>query len=152
MAKSSQSTRLKKSDYELLAEFRYRLRRFLGFSENAAIGCGVTPQQYQAMLSIQGYPGRDWVTVGELAERMQIEHHSAGGLVRRMEAAGLVQKSVSDEDHRVVRVSVTAKGLSILAKLIRAHQDELRVVGPDLIALLNEASGKSQAGTVRAPD
>ncbi len=137
---NKQSTKLKKADYELLSEFRYRLRKFLGFSENAAIARGITPQQYQALLSIQGFPGRDWVTVGELAEKMQIEHHSAGGLIRRMELADLVQKESSEEDRRVMQIRVTAKGLDVLTKLIRAHHDELRIVGPKLIGLLNEAS------------
>ncbi|MDQ8180704.1 MarR family transcriptional regulator [Pelagicoccus sp. SDUM812005] len=142
MAKSRRPTKLKKEDYELLSEFRYRLRKFLGFSENAAIEHGVTPQQYQAMLSIHGFPGRDWVTVGELAEKMQIEHHSAGGLVRRMESAGLALKEAFAEDRRVMQIRLTEKGLSILDKLIRVHHDELRLAGPHLIELLNEASRK----------
>lgn len=145
MAKGTRSSaNLKKSDYELLAEFRYRLRKFLGFSESAAIEHGVTPQQYQAMLSIHGFPGRDWVTVGELSEKMQIEHHSAGGLVKRMESVDLVQKTVSDEDRRSVRIKLTKKGLNILSQLIKAHQDELSIVGPDIISLLNEARKKGR--------
>jgi len=127
-----------------LADFRYRLRKFLGFSENAAIEHGVTPQQYQAMLSIHGCPGRDWVTVGELAEQMQIEHHSAGGLAKRMETADLVHRSVSESDRRSVRLKLTKKGLGILNQLIRAHQDELSIVGPDIISLLHEAAIKGR--------
>ena len=76
---------LSKADYEALAEFRYALRKFLGFSEAAASEHGVTPQQYQALLAIEGFPGRNWVTVGELAEQMRIAHHSAVGLVDRMQ-------------------------------------------------------------------
>lgn len=145
MAKGTRSSsNLRKSDYELLADFRYRLRKFLGFSENAAIEHGVTPQQYQAMLSIHGYPDRDWVTVGELAEQMQIEHHSAGGLAKRMESVNLVQRAVSEEDRRSVHLKLTPKGLSILNELIKAHQDELSIVGPDLISLLNKASKKGR--------
>ncbi|MDQ8184620.1 MarR family transcriptional regulator [Pelagicoccus sp. SDUM812002] len=144
MPKRKQAAKLKKEDYELLSEFRYRLRKFLGFSEAAAIEHGVTPQQYQAMLSIHGFPARDWVTVGELAEKMQIEHHSAGGLIRRMEASELVRKKASEEDRRVAQIRLTPKGLKILSKLIRVHQDELGLVGPDLIGLLNEAARKGQ--------
>lgn len=144
MPKRKQADKLKKEDYELLSEFRYRLRKFLGFSEAAAIEHGVTPQQYQAMLSIHGFPGRDWVTVGELAEKMQIEHHSAGGLIRRMETSGLVRKKASEEDRRVAQIRLTPQGLKILSKLILVHQDELGLVGPDIIDLLNEAARKGQ--------
>ncbi|MDQ8182255.1 MarR family transcriptional regulator [Pelagicoccus sp. SDUM812005] len=144
MPKRNQAAQLKKEDYELLSEFRYRLRCFLGFSENAAIEHGVTPQQYQAMLSIHGFPGRDWVTVGELAEKMQIEHHSAGGLVRRMETAELAKKEASPDDGRVMQIRLTDKGLSILSKLIRVHQNELGLIGPNLIDLLHEAARKGQ--------
>ncbi|MBD5779202.1 MarR family transcriptional regulator [Pelagicoccus sp. NFK12] len=143
MPKRKQAAQLIKEDYELLSEFRYRLRRFLGFSENAAIEHGVTPQQYQSMLSIHGFPGRDWVTVGELAERMQIEHHSAGGLVRRMQSVGLVKKEVSPDDRRVMQIRLTESGLNVLNKLIRVHQDELGLVGPKLIGLIKEATLQS---------
>lgn len=144
MPKRKQAAQLKKEDYELLSEFRYRLRRFLGFSENAAIEHGLTPQQYQSMLSIHGFPGRDWVTIGELAERMQIEHHSAGDLVRRMQSVGLVKKEVSPDDRRVMQIHLTESGLNVLNKLIRVHQDELGLVGPKLIGLLKEASLQSK--------
>ena len=137
------SKALSKEHYVLLAEFRYRLRKFLGFSEAAAISHGVSPQQYQAMLAIQGFPGRDWVTVGELAEKMQVAHHSAGGLARRMERLGLVAKSASAEDRRSVQIRLTSKGLGVLTRLIQAHKSELELIGPDLIELLRQASSKS---------
>ena len=76
MAKTKQ---LSKSQYELLAAFRYALRQFLHFSEEAARAAGITPQQHQALLAVKGFPGRDCVTVGELAERLQLRHHSAAG-------------------------------------------------------------------------
>ena len=131
---------LTKADYELLAEFRYTLRKFLGFSEDAALGKGISPQQYQVMLAIEGYPGRNWVTIGELAEQMQIAHHSAVGLIDRMEKLRLVRRSPSKQDRRRVQVALTAKGLSVLEKLYRAHRDELRSVGPQLVGLLRRAS------------
>ena len=81
---ASHAESLSKADYEALAEFRYALRKFLGFSETAAGKYGVTPQQYQALLAIEGFPGRNWVTIGELAEQMRIAHHSAVGLVDRI--------------------------------------------------------------------
>src|SRR5579859_1886698 len=79
---------LSKADYEALAEFRWSLRHFLGFSEAAARAAGITPQQHQALLAIKGFPGRDKVSVGELAERLQIEHHSAVGLADRLVRRG----------------------------------------------------------------
>lgn len=73
----------KKSDYEALAAFRYALRQFLRFSEDAAATEGLSPQQHQALLAIKGFPGRDSVTIGELAEKLQVRHNSAIGLVDR---------------------------------------------------------------------
>src|SRR5688572_12567669 len=101
---------LSKPDFEALAEFRYALRKFLGFSEAAARRNGVTPQQYQALLAIEGYPDRDWVTIGELAEQMRIAHHSAVGLVDRMETLHLVKRTSAKEDRRRVQVSLSTKG------------------------------------------
>src|SRR5882672_6919211 len=99
--------RLTKADYELLAAFRYALRKFLGFSEDAAIENGIRPQQYQVLLAIEGFPGRNWVTMGELAEQMRIAHHSAVGMVDRMEGLGLVKRVSSEHDRRRVQISVT---------------------------------------------
>ncbi len=139
--------RLTKADYELLARFRHTLRTFLGFSETAALAHGVTPQQYQALLAIEGYPGRDWVTVGELAEQMRVAPHSAVGLVDRMQKLGLVRRSVGREDRRRVQLTLTAKGRGILEKLYRAHRAELQTVGPRLIELLRQASTPPDADT-----
>lgn len=137
---SSSARPLTKEDYELLAEFRYTLRKFFGFSEAAALGHGVTPQQYQALLAIEGFPGRNWVTMGELAEQMQVAHHSAVGLVDRMEALRLLRRTTSKEDRRRVHVALTARGLAVLEKLYRAHRDELQSVGPRLVGLLRQAT------------
>lgn len=139
---------LAKGDYEALAEFRYALRKFLGFSEEAATRHGVTPQQYQALLAIEGFPGRNWVTIGELAEQMRIAHHSAVGLVDRMEAMKLVKRSPGKEDRRRVEVSLSAKGLKLLEKLYRVHRDELRSVGPQLTAALQKAATRIPAKLV----
>jgi DNA-binding MarR family transcriptional regulator len=143
---------LGKSDYEALAEFRYALRKFLGFSEEAATKHGVTPQQYQALLAIEGFPGRNWVTVGELAEQMRIAHHSAVGLVDRMETMKLVKRSSAKEDRRRVEVSLTTKGLKLLEKLYRVHREELRSFGPQLTASLQKAAARIPAKiTVASP-
>lgn len=128
-----------KADYEQLAAWRYSLRRFLRFSEEAATQAGLTPQQHQALLAVQGMPGREEATVGELAERLQLKHHSTVELVNRLENAGLLKRSVGTEDARQVLLKVTPKGLRLLEKLTAAHRAELKRVGPELTAVLSEA-------------
>src|ERR1700761_1508160 len=95
---ATNSRRLDKSQFETLAAFRYALRRFIHFSDEAASAAGVTPQQYQALLAIKGFPGRDHVTIGELAKRLQLRHHSAVGLVDRLVAEDLVSRTTAPED------------------------------------------------------
>lgn len=121
-------------DYELLAEFRYAMRRFLAFSERAAGAAGLTPQQHQALLAVKGFRGR--VGVGELAERLQLRHHSAVGLVDRLEQRGLLARERSTDDARRVLLAVTSRGERILARLSAAHRDELRRLRPHLVGLL----------------
>ncbi|EIK97216.1 transcriptional regulator, MarR family protein [Pseudomonas sp. M47T1] len=120
---------LDKRDFETLSEFRYQLRRFLRFSEEAAQAQGVTPQQYLLMLHTQGFDGRDWATVGELAERLQMVPHGAVALVKRCEALTLVQRRRGDQDRREVQVSLTAKGFEVLEKLAFVHRQELKSAG-----------------------
>src|SRR5690242_17531477 len=104
MAKTKQPS---KAQYEMLAAFRYALRRFQHFSETAARSAGVSPQQHQALLAIKGFPGRDCVTVGELAERLQLRHHSVVGLIDRLAAEKLVARALSAQDRRQVFVRLT---------------------------------------------
>lgn len=129
--------KLRKSQYETLAAFRYVLRRFIHFSEQAAETVGLTPQQHQAMLAIKGFPGRDCVTVGELAERLQLRHHSAVGLIDRMVAEKLVERELSPEDRRKVLIRLTAAGNKKLEKLSAVHRRQLKHVGPQLSGLLD---------------
>lgn len=124
--------RLDASEYEVLAGFRHTLRRFLSFSETAAAEVGLAPQQYQALLAIKGRPGRDMVTINELAQLLLIKHNSAVGLVDRLEAEGLVRRSTAPEDRRKVNLRLTAKGKRIFERLAVAHRDELRRIGPHL--------------------
>jgi DNA-binding MarR family transcriptional regulator len=125
-----------KADYETLAAFRYALRQFLHFSEEAAGVVGLTPQQHQALLAIKGYPGRDYVTIGELAERLRIRHHSAVGLVDRLEAQDLVVRQNAEVDRRQVYVTVTARGLNALEQLSAVHRAELQRIAPQIGQLL----------------
>ena len=129
-----------KAQYETLAAFRYALRRFIHFSETAAQQAGVTPQQHQALLAIKGFPGRDCVTVGELAERLQLRHHSAVGLIDRLVAEKLVLRTPSNEDRRRVLIQLTSRGEKTLEMLSAMHQEQFRRIGPELTLLLERLS------------
>ena len=120
---------LKKSDFEALSEFRYQLRRFVKFSEEAAQSAGLTPLHYLVLLHIKGFPGQDWASIGQIAERLQIQHHGAVALVSRCEKAGLVTRSPGREDRRQVRVHLTALGEKHLHHLADLHRKELRSLG-----------------------
>ena len=135
MAKTKQ---LSKSQYEMLAAFRYALRQFLHFSEEAAHAAGITPQQHQALLAVKGFPGRDCVTVGELAERLQLRHHSAVGLVDRLVTERLVARTPSARDRRQVYVQLTSRGENVLGRLSSAHSEQLKRIGPELILRLKQ--------------
>src|SRR5664279_234954 len=133
MAKTKQ---LSKSQYEMLAAFRYALRQFLHFSEEAAHAAGITPQQHQALLAVKGFPKRDCVTVGELAERLQLRHHSAVGLINRLVLEKLVARTPSNEDRRQVLIQLTSRGEKTLEKLSALHHEQLKRIGPELSRLL----------------
>lgn len=133
-----------REQYQMLASFRYALRRFLRFSEEAALGAGITPQQHQALLAIKGFPDRDMITVGELAERLQILHHSAVGLANRLVAMKLARRERNPEDRRQVYLRLTKQGESILAQLSAAHHDQLRRIGPEIKAVLARLTGEAE--------
>jgi DNA-binding MarR family transcriptional regulator len=116
---------LTKTDFESLSEFRYQLRRFLRFSEDAAHAEGLTPLQYQLLLHVKGYPGRDWATIGELAERLQAQHHGVVALVSRCEQAGLVTRVHAPHDRRQVQVHLSARGVAIVTRVANLHRAEL---------------------------
>ena len=127
---------LSPQDYERLADFRYLLRRFLVFSQQAAESAGLTAQQHQALLAIKGHPGPEAMTVSSLAERLAVRHHSAVGLIDRLEAKGLVRRTASAADRRQVRIGLTAGAERLLRDLSVAHRDELKSVAPLLRGLL----------------
>ncbi len=127
---------ISKNEYERLARFRRALRQFLRFSELAAHQEGLTPQQHQMLLAIKGMPGRDWATVGELAEALQLHHNALVQLVDRAVTIGLVVRLADPEDRRVVRVQLAANGEAVLHRLTAQHQDELRRLREDLTGLL----------------
>ena len=123
-------------EYETLAAFRHSLRQFLIFSEEAARNVGLTPQHHQALLTIKGFPGLDYVTVGELAEQLHIKHHSAVGLVNRLVAQGLVTRRPSTEDRRQVWITLTPHGEDLLSDLTVVHKEEVRRIRITLQELL----------------
>lgn len=135
--------RVTQTEYEALAAFRYALRRFLRFSEEAAHAVGLTPQQHQALLAIKGFPERERATISDLAERLQIRHHSAVGLVDRLAGQGLVVRAPAQQDRRQVHVTLSPAGSRLLEQLALAHKEELRRIGPELSLLLQSVSARS---------
>lgn len=131
------------NDFEALAEFRYHIRRFLHFSEEAARISGIEPQHHQLLLAAKGFRGKpgEGPTIRYLAERLQIRHHSAVELVDRMVAHGLVERLQDERDRRQVIVSLTRAGDRILRKLSADHIRELREMGPVLVAALESIVG-----------
>ena len=123
-------------DYEILAEFRYLLMRFAAFSEEAAHAAGLAPRQHQALLAIKGYPGGAEVTIGDLAERLGIRHHSTVGLVDRLASRGYLVRREDPHDRRRTFLALTASGEQALAGLAAAHRLELRRVAPLLKSVL----------------
>jgi DNA-binding MarR family transcriptional regulator len=139
------SSQLSKADYERLAEFRWALRQFLHFSEAAARAAGLSPQHHQALLAIKGFPGREQVLLGELAERLQIRPHSAVGLANRLMAKGYVRRAPDQTDRRRVFLSLTARGEAVLERLSIAHRQQLRALGPQLTRLLQQLATQASA-------
>jgi len=126
-------------DYESLAEARYQLRRFLRFSESIARAAGLEPHQHQLMLALKGLPAGVRPRIGELAERLQVQHHSTVELVNRLAARGYVNRERGDQDRREVLLTLTPKGEKVLRELSLHHRAELRTQGPILIAALKRA-------------
>lgn len=116
---------LSKKEYETLSHFRYQLRRFLRFSEEITHELGITSLQYLLLLHIKGFKGREWATIGELAERLQSHHHGVVSLVTRCEKMGLVYRQQSVADKRVIEVHLTPSGEKAVTQLARMHRDEL---------------------------
>src|SRR5262245_6676640 len=140
-------------DYQALAELRYQVRRFLRFSEEAARKAGLEPQQHQTLLAIKGLPKKRTTTVGVLAERLQIHHHSAVELVDRLVDRGLVRRFRGRTDRRQVFVRLRPGGEKILRELSLYHLAELRLVGPDLVKILQQLiAGANAAMKLEDPE
>ncbi|MBS2033654.1 MarR family transcriptional regulator [bacterium] len=127
-------------DYQILANFRYTLRRFLKFSEHAAGSVGLTPQQHQALLFVRASQSRP-VAVGDLAEWLQIKPHSAAELSSRLETAGLVERREDPQDRRRMLMTPSEYGKRLLESLTQVHRRELqRLKEPvrELLAMLDQ--------------
>ncbi len=126
--------------YRTLADFRYLLRRFLAFSEASASAAGLTPRQHQALLAIKGFAGGTSPTIGDLAERLGIRHHSAVELVDRLVEAAMIARTVDANDRRKVLLGLTKMAEQRLASLSAAHLDELLRLRPALVQILDRVS------------
>jgi DNA-binding MarR family transcriptional regulator len=140
---------LSPEDYQALAEFRYQIRRFLHLSEEAAAKAGIEPRQYQFLLALKGLIQQERVTIRDLAERMQLRHHSVVGLINRLVDRKLIERRRGEHDRRQVYIHLTAKGDALLRKLAIYHRGELQASGPALVtalqALMGESSGEKSA-------
>jgi DNA-binding MarR family transcriptional regulator len=129
-------------DYEALAQFRFELRKFQAFSTAAALQAGLTPQQHQALLTIRGFSTRDPLSIGDLADFLLIQPHTAVGLVDRMTKLELISRSIDAADGRRVLLKLTREGERRLRKLSKIHQDELAAIGPALAGIVETFRGR----------
>ena len=137
-------------DYHALADFRHEIRRFLRFSETAARAAGLEPQQHQLLLALKGLPPEKRPTISVLADRLQIQHHSAVELIDRLSKRGMVRRYRSRTDKRQVYVRLTESGESVLRRLSLHHLEELKSAGPVLARVL--ANAIASANQSAAPD
>jgi DNA-binding MarR family transcriptional regulator len=139
------STDVSDDEYRALAEFRHQVRRFIRFSEHVARAAGLEPQQHQLLLAVRGMPDGTTATIGHLADRLQLRHHSTVELVDRLEARGLVRRETHPEDGRQVVVVLSGSGERLLPRLAQAHRAELRTVAPRLLAALRPLLNVSES-------
>jgi DNA-binding MarR family transcriptional regulator len=127
---------LRDTEYTALADFRHQLRRFLAFSEERSRGVGLEPRHHQLLLALRGLPRDTPPTVGAVAERLLLKHHTVVELIDRLEQRGLIRRTRAPEDRRQVRLAITPRGEQLLRRLSVAHRDELARLGPALVTAL----------------
>jgi DNA-binding MarR family transcriptional regulator len=140
---------LTQKDFESLAEFRHQIRRFLRFSERAARNAGLEPRQHQLLLALKGLPPNVRPKIAEIAERLQIQHHSAVELVNRLEAGGFVQRERGSQDRREVLLQLTPRGEKVLRELSLHHRTELRSQGPALLDSLQQLISETRNSALK---
>jgi DNA-binding MarR family transcriptional regulator len=138
------------ADYQALAEFRYQIRGFLHFSEQAVQAAGLERGQYQLMLAIKGMPVGARPRIRDVANRMHIQHHSAVELINRLEAGGFVRRERGQDDKREVLLALTGRGERMLAELALHHHQELRSAAPGLVAALRRVMKKGEHKELKA--
>jgi DNA-binding MarR family transcriptional regulator len=131
-------------DYQAIAEFRFEIRRFLHSSERIARAAGLEPQQHQALLALKGLPAHRAATVGVLAERLLVQHHSAVELVNRLEAKGLLRRARGANDRRSVLLTPTRRGEKLLRQLALTHRAELQTARSKLLQALTRLTGRNR--------
>jgi len=136
-------------DYQSLEELRHQIRSFLHFSEQNARRAGLEPRQHQLMLALKGLPEGRRPRVAEIAERLQIQHHSAVELVNRLSTAGLVRRHRAIGDRREVLLSLTPRGQRLLRELSLQHRAELRNAGAALVKALRQVTHPKRNGSRR---
>ena len=141
------SEQIDTSEYQALAEFRYQIRRFVRFSEDAARDAGLQPQQHQLMLAIKGSRQGGEIRIAYLAERLQIQHHSAVELIDRLVKKGMLKRARGNEDRREVHVELTAKGERVLDELTRYTRAEIRTAAPALVVTLRKLAKPAKLRT-----
>jgi len=130
------SKSMSSDEFRALAEFRYQIRQFLNGGEKAARAAGLEPQQYLFLLALRGLPAGREATIRELAERMQLRHHSAVEMVDRLERQQLLRRERSRTDRRQVMLHLTPRAEKILSRLARQRIEELRTAAPALVRAL----------------
>ncbi len=133
--------RVSLADYRALAAFRYELRSFLAFSEQAARAAGIEPQQHQLLLTVRGLPPKLRPNIRTISERLLVQHHTAVALVDKLEERGLVRRERQSADKREVLIRLTTQGSKLLRELSRQHRERLKNVGPELVRALGSILG-----------
>jgi DNA-binding MarR family transcriptional regulator len=138
-------------DYNALADFRFELRRFLDFSEQAARQAGLEPHQHQALLALKAFEGSAAPDIGELSRRLLIRHHSAVELTDRLETRGLVHRSHSHADRRQVLLRLTPRGRTLLERVSRLHIRMLCSEGTAFLRALRRVIRHARAAARKQP-
>jgi len=138
--------------YQLLAAFRYEMRKFLAFSEHAARDAGIEPQQHQLLLAVRGLPDGARPTIGTIADRLCVQHHTAVALVDKLEERALLVRERGESDRREVLLRLTRAGEALLRRLSALHRQQLQVVGPALVTALQSIvdSGRNEPPSTSA--
>lgn len=138
-------------EIQLLAQFRYEIRRFLQFSEEAAAAAGLQPQQHQLLLQIAGAQDDTLVTISHIANVLGIRHHTAVELSKRCEFMGLVRRTQDLKDRRRIVLDLTERGEAALRELSEVHAKQLGELAPTLISALSRIRNARTKGHLRSP-